>query len=55
MVATLLIALPFLGAFLIPLIGLINKKLSYYIPAAVMLTNLGISLALLPQVMRAPA
>jgi len=54
MVATLLIALPFLGAFLIPLIGLINKKLSYYIPAAVMLTNLGISLALLPQVMRAP-
>ncbi len=54
MVAALLIALPFLGAFLIPLVGLASKRLSHYIPAAVMLTNLGISLALLPQVMRSP-
>ncbi len=54
MVATLLIALPFLGAFLIPLVALANKKASHYIPALVMLSNLGISLALLPQVMRAP-
>ncbi len=54
MVATLLIALPFLGAFLIPLVGLISKKASYYIPALVMLSNLGISLALLSQVMQAP-
>jgi formate hydrogenlyase subunit 3/multisubunit Na+/H+ antiporter MnhD subunit len=54
MVAALLIGLPFLGAFLIPLVGLASKRLSQYIPAAVMLTNLGISLALLPQVMRAP-
>lgn len=54
MVAALLIALPFLGAFLIPLVGLASKRASHYIPAAVMLTNLGISLALLPQVLRAP-
>jgi proton-translocating NADH-quinone oxidoreductase chain N len=54
MVAALLIGLPFLGAFLIPLVGLASKRISQYIPAAVMLTNLGISLALLPQVMRAP-
>ena len=54
MVVTLLIALPFLGAFLIPLVGLISKKLSYYIPALVMLSNLGIALSLLPQVLRAP-
>ncbi|MEA3239548.1 MAG: proton-conducting transporter membrane subunit [Candidatus Bipolaricaulota bacterium] len=54
MVAALLIGLPFLGAFLIPLVGLASKRLSQYIPAAVMLSNLGISLALLPQVMHAP-
>jgi len=54
MVATLLIALPFLGAFLIPLVALASKKLSHYIPAVVMLTNLGIALSLLPQVMNAP-
>ncbi len=54
MVATLLIAIPFFGAFLIPLVGLASKRLSYYIPALVMLSNLGISLALLPQVMGAP-
>jgi len=54
MVVVLLIGLPFLGAFLIPLVGLASKRLSHYIPAAVMLTNLGISLALLPQVMRSP-
>ncbi len=54
MVATLLIALPFLGAFLIPLVALASKKLSHYIPAVAMLTNLGIALSLLPQVMNAP-
>lgn len=54
MVATLLIAIPFFGAFLIPLVGLASKKASYYIPALAMLTNLGISLSLLPQVLRAP-
>ena len=54
MVATLLIALPFLGAFLIPLVALASKKLSHYIPAVVMLTNLGIALSLLPRVMNAP-
>ena len=54
MVATLLIAIPFLGAFLIPLVALANKKASHYVPTLVMLTNLGISLALLPQVLRAP-
>ncbi len=54
MVATLLIALPFLAAFLIPLVGLVSKKLASYIPALVMLASLGISLSLLAQVMDAP-
>ncbi len=54
MVATLLIALPFLAAFLIPLVGLVSKRLASYIPALVMLISLGISLSLLGQVMNAP-
>ncbi len=54
MVATLLIALPFLAAFLIPLVGLVSKRLASYIPALVMLASLGISLSLLAQVLNAP-
>jgi len=54
MVATLLVALPFLGAFLIPLVGMVSKIASYYLPAAVMAANLGISLSLLPRVLQAP-
>lgn len=54
MVATLLVALPFLGAFLIPLVGMGSKRIAYSIPAIVLLADLGIALSLLPQALRAP-
>ncbi len=54
MVAALLVALPFLGAFLIPLVGMGSKRIAYSIPAIVLLADLGIALSLLPQALRAP-
>jgi proton-translocating NADH-quinone oxidoreductase chain N len=51
MVAPLLIAIPFLAAFAVPLFGLISKRISYYIPALALFANLIISLVLIPQVM----
>jgi len=54
MVASLLIAIPFLGAFAIPLFGLVSKRLSHYVPALALLANLIISIVLIPQVMSAP-
>jgi len=54
MVASLLIAIPFLGAFAIPLFGLVSKRLSHYVPALALLANLIISIVLIPQVMSEP-
>ena len=54
MVATLLVAIPFLGAFLIPLVARFSSRGAAWIPALAMLANLGISLSLLPRVLSAP-
>lgn len=54
MVAALLIAIPFFGVFLIPIIGLLSKRLSEYIPACVLAVTLGIGLSILPRVLHAP-
>ncbi len=54
MVAVLLIALPFFGAFLIPLVALASKRAAASVPALVLAGNLGISISLLPRVIAAP-
>ena len=54
MVAVLLIALPFFGAFLIPLVALASKRAAAYVPILVLAGNLGISVSLVPRVIAAP-
>jgi proton-translocating NADH-quinone oxidoreductase chain N len=50
----LLIVVPLGLAFLIPLCGLISKRLQRYIPVIGMVFNLGAAITLIPEVMQAP-
>ncbi len=53
-IAPLLIAIPLAAAFLIPLLGLMSKRMPKYVPPLALLSNLVLTGVLLPQALREP-